>query len=178
MSFLDFIFGKKEKKPKPQIVEKFEPSQSALMKQIEGEFGKMLPMGMDYLRNILGGDEEYFDKFQAPSRRDFEQKTLPSISERLTGVLGESAGRSSALPQLMTQAGKEFEEDMSSERLGMQQNAFSNLMSLLAPATAQRQYQYTPPGRARQPGLLENLGVGGANALGQLGAMKLMKFLL
>jgi len=148
---MDFIFGEKEKTKTKPI---YNPQQEQVLNTALTGLQGQLPLGLSNLRNILGGDRETFESFFAPARRDFEQKTLPSIAERFTGFLGEGSQRSSAFGQQLGQAAKELEEDIFSQRIGMQQDALSQLLSLLGPATAPRQFQYTKP---RRQGFLENI---------------------
>jgi len=151
MAFMDFLLGEGEKTKTKPI---YSPQQEQLLGTARSGLEQQLPMGLENLRKILGGDQESFESFFAPARRDFEQKTLPSIAERFTGMLGEGSQRSSAFGQQLGQAGKEFEEDIFSQRLGMQQGALQQLLQLLQPSLAPTQYEYTKP---RQPGFLENL---------------------
>lgn len=161
MAFMDFLLGKGEKTKTKPI---YNPQQENVLNQLLGSISGQLPMGLSNLQNILGGDEGTFESFFAPARRSFEQQTLPSIAERFTGLFGEGAQKSSAFGQQLGQAGKEFEEDIFSQRLGMQQDALSQLLSLLGPALSPRQYQYVKP---RKRGLLEILGGAGAQFAGQ-----------
>lgn len=151
--YMDFIFGQGAKTKTQPI---YNPEQEDLLNQLLGSLQQQIPAGLQNLQNILGGEEGAFDAFQAPARRDFEQKTLPTIAERFTGTFGAGSQRSSAFGQALGTAGRELEENLASQRAGLQSDAFSQLMQLLGPALAPRQYQYQQP---RQPGFLENLGV-------------------
>jgi hypothetical protein len=161
MAFLDFLFGEGAKtKTKPIYTA---PGQTDILNQITGGVKQQLPSGLSYLQNILGGSPEFFEAFEAPARRGFEQKTLPTIAERFTGALGEGSQKSSAFGQQLGQAGRELEENLMSQRLGMQGNALNQLLQLLGPALSPRQevIEY-----GRQPGFLENLAIGAAPGLG------------
>lgn len=151
MSFMDFIFGEKEKTKTKPI---YNPQQEQLLNTALGGLQSQLPLGLQNLRNILGSDEATFESFFAPARRNFDQKTLPGIAERFTSLFGEGSFGSSGFAQTLGEAGKDLEEDIFSQRIGMQQDALSQLLSLLGPATAPRQYQYTKP---RRQGFLENI---------------------
>jgi len=148
---MDFIFGEGEKTKTKPI---YNPEQEQLLNTALGGLQQQLPMGLGNLKNILGGDQETFDAFFAPARRQFEQKTLPSIAERFTGTLGEGSQRSSAFGQQLGEAGRALEEDIFSQKLGLQQNALGQLLQLLGPALSPRQFEYTVP---RRPGFLENI---------------------
>jgi len=163
MAFMDFLFGEKSKTKTKPI---YNPQQEQLLNQILGGIQPGIGSGIQNLQNILGGDQASMDAFQAPSRRAFEQETLPTIAERFTGTFGEGSQRSSAFGQALGQAGRELEENLASQRAGLQSGALGQLLQLLGPAISPRQYQYT---KDRQPGFLENLGVplaqGAASAL-------------
>lgn len=161
MAFLDFMFGRGAKTKTKPI---YTPEQESLLNQLLGGLQQQVPQGLQNLQNILGGDQASMDAFQAPARRDFAQKTLPTIAERFTGLFGEGSQRSSAFGQALGTAGRELEENLSATRMGMQGDAFSQLLSLLGPATAPRKFQYQRP---RQPGFLESMGAGAAQGIGQ-----------
>lgn len=153
MAFMDFLFGKgSQTKTKPI----FNPQQEDLLNQILGSISAPLGSGVQNLQNILGGDEASFKAFERPARRGFEQQTLPTIAERFTGTFGTGSQKSSAFGQALGTAGRELEEDLLSKRMGMQGNALSQLLQLLAPALQARQQEYVKP---RQPGFLESIGV-------------------
>ena len=158
---MDFLFGKKEKTKTKPI---YNPQQEALLNQLLGGMQQQLPQGLENLQNILGGDQQFFESFQKPARRGFEQETLPSIAERFTGQFGEGSFRSSGFGQAVGQAGKELEEDLFSQRLGMQGNALQQLMQLLPQSLFPRQFQDKRP---RQSGFLENLLVGASPGISQ-----------
>lgn len=161
MAFMDFLFGKGSKTKNKPI---YNPTQENLLNQILGSLSTPMSSGVQNLQNILGGDSATFEAFQRPARRDFEQKTLPTIAERFTGTFGEGSQRSSAFGQSLGAAGRELEENLFSQRLGMQGDALSQILQLLGPALAPRKYQYQT---SRQPGLIENVLVGGAQGLTQ-----------
>lgn len=148
---MDFILGKGSKTKKKPI---YDQDQQDILNQLLGGISGPLTSGLQNLQNILGGDQGFFDRFQAPARRDFQQETLPSIAERFTGNMGEGSQQSSAFGQAMASAGKELEEDLFSQRIGMQSNALNQLLQMLSPALSPRRHRYTTN---RQPGFLENV---------------------
>lgn len=151
MAFMDFLFGKAAKTKTKPI---YDPQQEAVLNQLLGGIQQQLPMGLQNLQDILGGGEERFAAFERPARRAFEQQTLPTIAERFTGTFGPGSQRSSAFGQALGTAGRELEENLMAQRLGLQSGAFSQLMGLLGPAISPRRYEYQRP---RQAGFLENL---------------------
>lgn len=162
MAFMDSLFGTSAK---PTTKPLYLPGQENVLEQLLQGAQQQIPSGLRNLQNILGGDEETFKAFQRPARRAFEQETLPSIAERFTGMFGPGSQQSSAFGQALGTAGRELEENLLSSRIGMQQNALSQLLSLLSAGLSPRQYEYTQP---REPGLLENVGTEVAQVAGSL----------
>lgn len=161
---MDFMFGKgSEEKTKPI----YNPQQEDLLNQLLGGLSGPLAGGLGNLGNILGGDQASFDAFFKPARRGFEEETLPSIAERFTGSAGEGSQRSSSFGQALGSAGRDLEENISSQRVGMQTNALSQLMNMFQPALSPTQHQYTTD---RQPGFLENAGLSfiGSGGIGSI----------
>ena len=79
MAFMDFLFGEKSKTKTKPI---YNPQQEQLLNQILGGIQPGIGSGIQNLQNILGGDQASMDAFQAPSRRAFEQETLPTSRTR------------------------------------------------------------------------------------------------
>lgn len=161
MAVMDFLFGKESETKNNPI---YNPQQEDLLNQILGGISPNITSALQNLQNILGGNESTFESFERPARRNFEQKTLPTIAERFTGQFGEGSQRSSAFGQALGTAGKELEEDLFSKRIGFQGDALSQILQLLGSGLAPRQYQYTRP---REPGFIENVGVGAVQGLAQ-----------
>ncbi len=161
MAFMDFIFGKGSKTKTKPI---YNPEQENLLNQLLQSLQAPLMGGVQGLQNILGADEASLEAFQRPARRAFEQQTLPTIAERFTGLFGEGSQRSSAFGQALGTAGRELEENLASQRIGLQGDALSQLLQILGPALSARQYQYQT---TRDPGFLENVGVAFAQGAGQ-----------
>lgn len=172
MAFMDFLFGKGSKTKTQPI---YSPEQENLLNQILSSLQAPIRSGAQNLQNILGGDEAAFEAafeaFERPARRAFEQQTLPTIAERFTGAFGEGSQRSSAFGQALGVAGRELEENLAAQRSGLQSDAWSQVLQLLAPALAPRQHQYQT---GRTPGFLESLGV----PLAQGASQALTSFLL
>lgn len=168
---MDFLFGEKSKTKTKPI---YNPQQEDLLNQIMAAMQPGLGSGFQNLQNILGGDQESMDAFQAPARRAFEQQTLPTIAERFTGTFGTGSQRSSAFGQSLGQAGRELEENLAAQRANLQSGALSQLMGFMPQALAPRQYQYNTPGSS---GIIQELlsalaqGAGGAIGGGIPGAI-------
>ena len=160
MSFMNFLFGEGSKTKTKPI---YNPEQRGFLDDILKNIQSPVACGVQNLQNILGNDQQSKDTFQAPARRDFNQQTLPTIAERFTGAFGEGSQRSSAFGQSLGTAGRELEENLSSQRMSMQSDALSQLLQLISPATSPRNYEYTTN---RQPGFLENASIAAAQGLG------------
>lgn len=123
--FLDFLFGKGEK---TQQFQRFTPQQQQVFNQILGGASGQLPQSFEFLNSILSNDPEAIAKFEAPTRRAFEEQTIPSIAERFTGM---GAQKSSAFGQQLGEAGKRLEEGLGAQRSQLGFNALAQLQSLL-----------------------------------------------
>ena len=128
MAFLDFLFGKGEK---TQEFQRFTPEQQQLQQQILGGLSGQLPAAFQYLNQILSDDPEILSQFEAPTRRSFQEETLPSIAERFTRL---GAQQSSAFGQQLGKAGERLEEKLSAQRAGLKGSALGQLQSLLGGA--------------------------------------------
>jgi len=149
----DFFLGKgAETKTQPI----YNPQQEALLNKMLGGLQQQLPLVLQNLQNILGGDPETMEAFARPARREFEEETLPTIAQRFTSTFGPGSQRSSGFTQAVARAGRKSAEDIASQRLGLQSQAAQQLMGLAGGALSPRQYQYQQP---RQPGFAEEAGV-------------------
>jgi hypothetical protein len=143
-------------------VKLYTPEQEAIFKRITKGMGENIPSSFDYISRILGGDEDSFSRFEAPARRNFEEKTLPSIAERFSADFGEGSQETPAFAQAAVGAGKELEEGLFSRRQDLQSQAFSDLQSLLAPSQAHLEKAFQQP---RQSAWMEVLKTAAAAAV-------------
>lgn len=125
MAFMDFLLGKGEK---TEQFQRFTPTQKNVLDQLLQEGGSQLPDAFGFLSNILSQSPEALSAFEAPTRRAFEEKTLPTIAERFSGM---NAQKSSAFGQQLGKAGAQLEEGLAAQRAGMGQQALAQLQSLL-----------------------------------------------
>lgn len=110
----------------------------------------------------LGNNQFDFTPFENQARQDFQQKTIPSISERFTAL---GAQGSSAFNQQLGQAGAGLETDLASLRSGYSQDQQRMLLSLLQLGlTPQFENTYSPA----QPGVKQKLIQGAAAAAPEL----------
>lgn len=149
MAFLDFIFGKSEKK---EQLPRFTPDQENFLNQLLSQSQQITPDAFSYLSSILGESPEAFAQFEAPIKRQFEEEVLPSIAERFTGMLGEGSSRSSAFGQQLGKAGERLSEKLAAQRAGLKNQALAQLMGLSQTGLTPR---FETLVRPRQPGALE-----------------------
>lgn len=125
---MSFLFGSKGK---TRQLPTMTPEQMAFFRNFLSQLGVAGAGGfgesMDYLRGLLSGDPEALRAFEAPHLREFQEQTLPALTERLTG-LGGGGGRSSGAAQVLGQAGQSLQEKLASLRAGLQQQAAQSLL--------------------------------------------------
>lgn len=143
------------------------PEQKGLLDQLLGGLGGQggpLGAGLQNLQQILSGAPGAFEAFEAPARTAFQQRTVPGIAERFSGL---GAQRSSAFGQQLGAAGAGLEEQLSAQRAGLQSQALQQLMGLLGQAQ-QPQFQtiQLPETQGALPGILSGLGSLGGFFLG------------
>ena len=125
MAFLDFLFGNHEKM---EQVPRFNKGQEGAFKDLLGGASSQLPQGFEFLNQILSNNPDVYNQLEAPTRRGFNEQTLPSIAERFSSM---DAQKSSAFGQQLGQAGERLEESLAAKRTGMKGDALSQLQSLL-----------------------------------------------
>lgn len=161
MALTDFLFGSKSKM-KPFNKQSLE----SLLQLIQsgGGLGQnpLFGAGQSYLQNLLSGSPEAFSAFEAPLKRQFEQETIPGITERFAGM-GTGAGglNSSGLQQSLARAGEGLSTNLGALRgqlqmqalpqaLGYAQAPINNLLQAIGLVPGQH---YEIPG---QPGLVQS----------------------
>lgn len=157
MAFLDFLFGNNTKTggflggepERIQQIQRFNPQQQDVLRQLLGGAQTTLPSGFDFLQQILSSDPDLTEKFEAPTRRAFEERTIPSIAERFTGM---NAQKSSAFGQQLGKAGESLEEILASQRAGRGFQALSQLQGLSGMGLTS---QFENLLRPRAPGFIE-----------------------
>ena len=117
----EMLFGKKEKKERIPL---YDAKQKSFMDMILDRAQPGMESGMDYLSSLISGGDEAFENFEAPMRREFEEKTLPSIAERFSMF---DAQDSSAFSQSLSQAGAGLSENLAALRESLKSQAMSQL---------------------------------------------------
>ena len=137
MGLFSFLFGSSDKtKQVPTMNSQQQQVLSSILSQLgimggqEGTYG----MAQSNLQDLLSNDSQAYDKFSAPYLRQFNEQTIPQLSERFAGL---GALNSSGFGQALGAAGAGLQENLASLRGGLQQNAiqsalgqYTNLASL------------------------------------------------
>lgn len=147
-NFLDFLFGQGEK---TEQFQKYTPQQQQVLGQLLGGASAQLPQAFDFLSSILSQDPEQMAQFEAPTRRAFEEKTVPTIAERFTGM---NAQKSSAFGQQLGEAGHRLEEGLAAQRGKLGFDAISQLRNLLGEGLTS---QFDTRIASGQPGVMQNI---------------------
>ena len=148
---------------------RFTPQQMQMFSQLLGGLGGAQSSGMDFLTQLLSGDEGAFAKFEDPFKRQFQQETVPGIAERFAGAGTHGATSSSGMQQSMAQAGKELTESLGSLRGNLQQNALSQLQGMMGMG-----FQPTFENIYKQPtmGMFGGLASGLGQGAGMMGGLQ------
>lgn len=171
---MSFLFGSKGKTRQlptmsPEQMDFFRNFLSQLGGAGAGGFGE----SMDYLRGLVSGDPESMRAFEAPYLRQFQEQTVPALTERLTG-LGAGGGRASGAAQVLGQAGQSLQEKLASLRAGLQGQAAQQLMGTymqgagLGIGARPFGYQYEPGREGLFGSLAGGVGQGFGSGLGML----------
>lgn len=178
---MSFLFGRAPKiKQMPTLNPEQQSLLSDLLSQLQGGASEGFGESIDFLRSILSGEGPSYDALEAPIMRQFSEKILPQLTERLTAS-GAGGGRSSGAAQVLGSAGAGLAENLAAQRANLQQNAISQLLSSYLQGSnlglGSRSFGYgTRPGTA---GLIPSLfgasapglGYGASNLLGLLGGL-------
>jgi hypothetical protein len=113
------------------------PQQMQLFSQVFSGIQPGLSQGLGHLGGLAGGDPNAFAELEAPTLRQFGD-ILGGIGSRFSGGLGQSslgrmplsAQKSSAFQNELTGAAGNLAERLAGQRLGLQQNAISQLLGL------------------------------------------------
>jgi len=161
---MDWLVGHS---PKMKQTSKFTEPQQQFQEMLLSMLGGPTGQGMDWISQLLSGDEEAMKAFEAPAMRQFEQEVVPGIAERFAGMGTMGAGDSSAFQQTMGQAGKELSENLQQMRSGLKFNALQALQNFMNPAMAQgRENMYDPGSYGIAGGALQGIGQGAGQAAG------------
>lgn len=121
--------------------------------------------GNSYLQNLLSGNPQATQAFEAPHMRQFYEQTVPQLTELFGGGTGAGGQKSSAFQNALGQAGVGLQERLASLRgqmqmqalpqaLGYAQQPYSNLLQGLQPSQFENTFM---PGQAGFGGSLAQL---------------------
>ena len=110
--------------------------------------------GQDWLQSMFN-DPQFFDKFEAPLQRQFQEQTVPELANRFAGMGSGGSTGSTGFRNQLAREGSNLSTNLGALRGGMQQQAipqlaqyaqqpFSNLMNLYQQALQPTMNQYTP----------------------------------
>jgi len=131
--------------------------------------------GNDYF-NSLFNDQDFFNKFEAPAMRQFEEMQ-GDIGNRFAGMGSGGSTGSTGFRNQMAREGQNFATNLAANRGQMQQNAvpqmlgyaqqpFQNLMSLYGIGTTPTQNTYQPASGGPFSGLTSSLNAGVMQGMG------------
>ena len=164
MAFLDFLFGKTQPAKTTQLPT-MSPEQMNMLNSMLSQMGGPMSQGMGNLSQILSGKPEAFKAFEAPAMRQFNEQIVPGLAERFSGM-GSGAQGSSAFGQQLGAAGAGLSENLAGMRAGLQQNALSQLMSMMGMGIGARPFENIYQPEKRDYGVLGSMMPGIAGGLG------------
>lgn len=137
---------------------------------ISGQTGENYQSSQDYLQKMLSGDQGAYEQWAAPYNTQFNERILPGIEERYSGMgggLGGGLGSSSGFGQAVGGAGAQYGSNLAQLYAQLQQNASQqamgqyNTLGSLGLGTRGFETQYQPG----QLGLVGNAVSGGLQGM-------------
>lgn len=160
------------------------PTQNANQQQLTellhsilgGGGGGGFQQGLGQLSKLAGGDQEAFGQLEAPALRQFGE-LQGQLASRFSGM-GSGARKSSGFQNASSSAAADLAERLQGQRLGIQQNALSQLLglseSLLNRPTFESSFIQKKTPAWQQ--LLTSLGGTAGQVAGQFGGLGLGKW--
>lgn len=133
--------------------------------------------GMDWLNNLFN-DQNFFDKFEAPLQRQFQEETVPGLANRFAGM-GSGGSFGTGFRNQLAREGSNLSTNIAALRGGMQQQGvnqalqyaqqpFSNMLNLYNTGLSQGMNNiYRPATAGFMNQILASLSGGAAQGLGQ-----------
>lgn len=137
--------------------------------------------GLGWLQDMFS-DPEFFNRFEAPLQRQFQEQTVPDLANRFAAMGSGGALGSTAFRNQLGREGSNLSTNIAALRGNMQQNAipqllgysqqpFSNYMSMLNSALTPTQNTYQPPSAGFlggvAPGIISGFAQGYGNKWGE-----------
>ncbi len=160
----------KEKIPsgyKKATIQNFTPEQLELFQSMFSHLGPD-----SFLSKLAGGDQSTFDQMESPALRQFSG-LQGGIASRFSGGIGGggpgalSSRRSSGFQNTMNQAASNFAQDLQAKRMGYQNQAIKDLMSMSGELLRQQPYEHALVEKQQKQGF--NWGGAAGGALGGVG---------
>ena len=132
--------------------------------------------GLDWLMSMFS-DPEFFNKFEAPMQRQFQEQTVPELANRFASMGSGGSMGSTGFRNQLAREGSNLQTNMAALRGNMQQGAipqllqyaqqpFQNLMSMQQQALTPTQNTYQGPSAGLFGGILPGLMGGVAQGYG------------
>jgi len=133
--------------------------------------------GNDFF-NSLFNDQDFFNKFEAPAMRQFEEEIGPGLANRYASMGSGGSTGSTGFRNQLAREGQNLSTNLAAQRGQMQQNAIpqmlgyaqqpvSNWMTQLQTALQPTQNVYQPPNSGGFGGLSAPFAQGAASIYGQ-----------
>lgn len=133
--------------------------------------------GQEWLQSMFN-DPEFFNKFEAPMQRQFQEETVPGLANRFAGMGSGGALGSTAFRNQLGREGSNLQTNIAAMRGGLQQQAIpqlmgyaqqpaSNFMSLLQSVMNPTQNTYQGPTQGMFGSLAAPFAQGAASIWGQ-----------
>jgi len=137
--------------------------------------------GSQWLNNLFN-DENFFNSFEAPLQRQFQEQTVPELANRFAGMGSGGGTNSTAFRNQLAREGSNLSTNIAALRgnmqqqgvnqaLGYAQQPFNNYQSLLSGALTPTQNVYQPPSSGFlggiAPAFAGGAGIGFGNSWGQ-----------
>lgn len=161
----EFFFGKSSSTEQMPL---FSPEQMAFLNKILGAVEPGTMSGIDYLTKMVSGDQGSMNAFTDPYMRQFQEQTIPSISERFANL---DAQKSSAFGQSLSQAGAGLQEQLAGLRANLKNQALSQLQGYAGMGLGQQYQNIVKPGTS---GMFAGMAAGAGSAIGSAAGSAMM----
>lgn len=139
----------------------FTPEQMQLFKQM---FSNVSPES--FTSRLAAGDQSQFEQMEAPALEQFSG-LLGGLGSRFSGMGTMGARGSSGFQNTATSAARQFAQQLQSGRLGIQQQALRDLMTMSGLLLGQKPFEQALV--QKQPSFLQQLLSGLAGGASQMG---------
>ncbi len=145
------------------------PAQMQLFQQLMGGSSGGIQSGVKSLSGLASGDQSQFAQLEAPALRQFGE-LQGNLASRFSGM-GSGARKSSGFQNSANAAGVDLAEKLQGQRMGLQQNAISQLLGLGQQllGTPLHEHSFVP----KKKKFWESFLGGASGGLGQIAGMGL-----